>query len=146
MNAVGLGRDRTDSLHKAATAGGAIAKSATNGRGFMMPTKTIIATHHGPTLIGLGLIVVLAAQMVPGIPLASGIAIIGLGATHTLMERRQHEMVLVANLCVYLSLAILAIGAQFHAPLSALSIIDAFLAAAILTRALTGAILPQHTP
>lgn len=101
---------------------------------------------RGPLLIGLGLILVLAAQIVPGIPLATGIALIGLGATHTLIERRQHEMVLVANLCVYLSLAILAIGAQFHAALNALSAIDAVLAAAILTRALTCAILPHHTP
>jgi hypothetical protein len=120
-------------------------KRATNGRGFMMSTKTIIATHHGPTLIGLGLIVVLAAQVVPGIPLATGIALIGLGATHSLLERRQHEIVLVTNLCVYLSLAILAIGAQFHAHTSVLNIIDALLDAAILIRAFTTAILPHHT-
>ena len=113
-----------------------------------MPRLNVFALaksdQFGPLLIGFGLIVVLAAQIVPGIPLATGVALIGLGATHVLMERRQHEIVLVANLCVYLSLAILAVGAQFHAHLSALSVIDAGLAAAILTRALTCAILPHR--
>lgn len=123
----------------------AIAKSATNGRGFMMSIKTITATHHGPLLIGLGLILVLAAQVIPGIPIATGVALIGLGATHTLVERRQHELALLANLFVYFSLAILAIGAQFHAYLGTLSVVDALLAIAILLRALIESILPQRT-
>ena len=111
-----------------------------------MQTTLTNSERHGPLLIGFGLIMVLAAQMVPGFPLAAGIALIGLGATHTLSTCRQHELLLGLNLATYVGLVALAIAAELHTQITAPVIIDGLLATAILLRALTGVILPHRAP
>jgi hypothetical protein len=136
-NAVGLGRDRIYSLHKAATAGGAIAKSATNGRGFMTPTKTTTATHHGPTFIGIGLAVVLATQLISGIPIAAAIALIGMGSMLTLRERGMHELVLILNFAMYAGIVALAIAGQLNLRYEVVTLADAILALVVLHKAAT---------
>ncbi len=110
------------------------------------PNVSALATpdQFGPLLIGVGLIVVLVTQLVPGIPLATGIALVGLGATQTLSTCRQHELLLGLNQATYVALVALAIAAELHAQITAAVIIDAFLATAILARALTCLIRPHH--
>jgi hypothetical protein len=132
-----LGRDRTHSLHKAATDGGAIAKSATNGRGFMIRTNTTTTTHHGPTLLGVGLAVVLASQVFAAIPIAAAIALIGWGSMLTLRERHTHELVLILNFAMYAGIVALAIAAQFNLRYDVVTLADAILALVVLHKAAT---------
>jgi hypothetical protein len=138
MNAVGLARVRILFLHKAATAGGAVvAKNATNGRGFMNTAKTTLATHHGPTLLGIGLAVVLAAQLFAGIPIAAAITLIGWGSMLTLRERHMHELVLVLNFATYAGVVALAIAAQLNLRYDVMTLADAILALVVLHKTAT---------
>lgn len=90
----------------------------------------LIAQQHGPSLIGIGLAVVLAAQAFPVIPIAAAIAFIGLGATQALSLRHQRELLLM-NALIYIPLVLLAVTAQWDARLDLLTIIDAIVAAAM---------------
>jgi hypothetical protein len=137
-NAVVLVHDHILFLLKAATAGGAVvAKSATNGRGFMIRTNTTTATHHGPTLLGIGLTVVLAAQLFAGIPIAAAIALIGWGSMLALRERGMHELVLILNFTMYAAVVTLDIAAQFNLRYDVMALADAILALVVLHKAAT---------
>jgi hypothetical protein len=89
-----------------------------------------IATHHGPTLIGIGLAVVLAAQLFSCIPIAAAMALIGWGSILVLKDRHQHEVLLALNLVTYLSIVALAMLAEFDSCKDLLFLIDIFLASA----------------
>ncbi len=83
--------------------------------GFSLPAY---AEHRGPVLIGIGLTVILAAQIWPLVPIAAALALIGWGATLSLLENLnvyRREYLAVLNLVVYVLLVGLAIGAQTHA-------------------------------
>jgi hypothetical protein len=88
------------------------------------------ATHHGPTLIGVGLAVVLAAQMFAAIPIAAAIALIGWGSMLTLRERHMHELVLILNFAMYAGVVTVAISAQLNMRYDVMTLCDS--AAAIL--------------
>lgn len=92
---------------------------------------------RGPILIGIGLTTVLAAQIWTTIPLASAMAVIGLGATFTLRERQQHELVLQFNLLVYAAIVSFTIGAQFYPRANFVTLLDAAAAFVILLFTLT---------
>ena len=96
-----------------------------------------IATHnHGPLLIGTGLAIVLAAQFLPAIPLATAIALIGIGATLTLERNHHGELLLALNFVIYAALVALAITAQMNLRDTPLTQCDAVIAV-VLTIAAT---------
>jgi hypothetical protein len=95
------------------------------------------ATHHGPTLIGVGLSLVLAAQVFGGIPVAAAIALIGWGSMLTLRERHMHELVLILNFAMYAGIVALAISAQLNLRYDVVTLCDAILALIILHKAAT---------
>lgn len=104
----------------------------------MLRARTLTnVTNNGQLAIGVGLAVVLAAQLWSGIPLAAAIALIGFGATLTLIEQRQHSLLLALNLALYGLIALLAIGAQFDIHLSILTSLDAVLAVFLTYKAAT---------
>jgi hypothetical protein len=90
---------------------------------------------RGPILIGIGLATVLAAQLCATIPLASALAVIGLGATFTLFARQQHELVIQFNLLIYAAIVSFTIGSQFYPGANFVVLIDAAAALVILFRA-----------
>lgn len=106
--------------------------------------QSIATDNRGPLSIGIGLVVVLGAQLWPVIPLAVGIALIGLGSTLTLNHRRRNELLLALNLAVYVSLVVLAVSAQLDQRLNLITLCDAVAAAAVLAAALTCAIVPNR--
>ncbi|MCA9230483.1 MAG: hypothetical protein KDA57_07520 [Planctomycetales bacterium] len=74
---------------------------------------------NGPALIAAGLVVVFAALVWPGVPIAGAILLVGCGATLTLGTRRaRQEWLLLANLAVYASLGCLAVAAQTQGALN----------------------------
>lgn len=108
--------------------------------------STVVAPdHRGTICIGVGLAVVLAAQIWSAIPLATAIAVIGLGATLTLAERRQRQLLLHLNLLIYTALVSLAIAAQLHARVNVATLCDAASAVALLLFALKSTIIPRRT-
>jgi len=73
----------------------------------------------GPLLIGFGLVIVLAAQIFPAIPIASAMMLIGWGATLILGSGSlRSQLLLVINLLIYATLICFAISAQSHAALN----------------------------
>ncbi len=92
---------------------------------------------RGPILIGIGIATVLAAQAWTTNPLASAMAVIGLGATFTLRERQQHELVVQFNLLIYAGIVSFTIGAQFYPRANFVTLLDAASAIAILLFAST---------
>lgn len=86
------------------------------------------ATNHGPTLIGVGLAVILAAHLFSGIPLATAISLVGLGSMLTLKVRQQYELLIALNLAFYLSLVALAMLAEFDSRKDIFLLIDISLA------------------
>ena len=90
--------------------------------------------HRGPLLIGLGLVIVLAAQFGSGVPIAGAIALIACGATCVLLAGtvRHQRWRLVGNLLVYAALVGLAMGAQLQLRSDALHLLDAAVAGALL--------------
>ncbi len=109
-----------------------------------LPFPHIAADQRGPLLIGAGLTVVLAAQLFSEIPLAAAMALIGSGATLTLATEHRHALLLPLNLCVYVSLAALAVAAQFHARLNAWTIADAMLAATLIALTMRDILFPSR--
>jgi hypothetical protein len=104
---------------------------------FMPRSFVLSSTNHGPTLVGVGLAVVLASQLFAGIPIAAAMALIGLGSMLTLRERHMHELVLVLNFAMYAGIVALAIAAQLNLHYDAVTLCDAILALAILHKAAT---------
>ncbi len=97
--------------------------------------------NHGPLIIGVGLVVILAAQLWPGIPIAAPIALIGYGATYVLQKAatqdranspRHQRWRLCGSLLIYAALVGLAIGAELHLRLDAVFFVDALLAILVL--------------
>lgn len=103
----------------------------------MISTKTITANHHGPTLIGVGLAVVLASHLFSGVPIAAAMALIAWGSMLTLRERHMHEVVLVLNFAMYAGIVALAIATEFDLNYGVATLGDAFLALTILHKAAT---------
>ena len=91
-------------------------------------SESISADNRGPLLIGVGLAVVLAAQLWPVLPLAAAIAMIGWGATLTLKRHHHNELLLALNLVVYSSLTGLAILAELSLRSDLLVLVDESLA------------------
>lgn len=70
---------------------------------------------RGPALIGGGLLLVLLAQIGPGMPVVAPIALVGWGAVLTLQSRlrtRRQDALSVVHLATYITLVLLAIVAQ----------------------------------
>lgn len=113
---------------------------------FMPRSFVSSSIHHGPTFIGVGLVVVLAAHLFSGIPIAAAIAIIGWGSMLTLRERYMYEVVLVLNFAMYTGIVALAIAAQLDLRYDVVTLCDAILALAILHKAATagGAARPDR--
>ena len=76
--------------------------------------------RRGDVLIGVGMLIVLAAQFWASLPVVTAIALVGRGAIQTLRSRprtsRQDSLILL-NLSVYGTLVCLAIVAQSNAVL-----------------------------
>jgi len=70
---------------------------------------------HGPTLIGAGLFLLLAAELWPAIPVASAAMLIALGATGVLMaraaSRESGRWLIVVHLAIYAALYSLFVAA-----------------------------------
>jgi hypothetical protein len=94
-------------------------------------------TNHGPMLIGVGLAVVLAAQLFVGIPIAAAMALIAWGSMLTLRERHMNEVVLVLNFAMYAGIVALGIAAQLNLRYDSVTLCDSVLALAILHKAAT---------
>ena len=92
------------------------------------------ATHHGPTLIGVGLAVVLASQLFAGIPIAAAMGIIAWGSMLTLRARHKNEILISLNLVAYLSIIALAMLAEFESRRDISTLADMFLASALSLR------------
>ncbi len=95
-------------------------------------------------LIACGLALVLAAQVLPGAPVAGAIALVGLGATRQIARTWAASPVLVAvNGLAYAGIAALAVGAEAHAGAAPMAVVllDALAALAVLT--LIGGVLLQ---
>jgi hypothetical protein len=77
-----------------------------------------IATH-GPSLIAVGLVVLLATILEPGLPAVTGMACVALGASIAVVSRfrgsRALRPVIAAHLLIYASLYLLFVGAVYHA-------------------------------
>ena len=69
----------------------------------------------GAALIGIGLAIVLAAQAVGGVPVAAAMALIGWGASLTLLRRTRNNTPVLVNLVVYAVLVSFTIASQAHA-------------------------------
>jgi len=69
--------------------------------------------QRGPALIGLGLIFILSALLIPGTPIAGAIVIIGWGATLSYSHASTERQILsgVVHTAIYGSLACMAGGA-----------------------------------
>jgi hypothetical protein len=104
---------------------------------FMPRTFVSSSIHHGPTFIGIGLAVVLAAQLISAIPVAASIALIGMGSMLTLRERHMHELALALNFAIYAGIVALAISAQLNLRYDVVTLCDAILALIILHKAAT---------
>jgi hypothetical protein len=102
-----------------------------------LPHLSVAAAPSGPLFIGIGLAVVLAAQLWPAVPIAAAIALIGLGATLTLADCRQHGLVLMLNFAIYAALVGLAIAAQWNLRNDAITLIDAIVAFVITYKSAT---------
>jgi hypothetical protein len=74
---------------------------------------------HGPVIIAVGLIFLVANSYSSAIPVTSGMALIALGSTLAVFSRFRRSpalpAVIVAHLLVYLSLYLLLVGAVLHA-------------------------------
>ena len=83
----------------------------------MSSIATPAVAHRGVLLIGVGLAVVLLAQVWPVVPIATALMVVGSGATLTLLARQGTGAGWLAwlNLAVYAMLGCFAIGAQAHA-------------------------------
>lgn len=99
-------------------------------------SDSIFADNRGPLFMGMGLAIVLMAQLCPVIPLAAAISLIGLGATHTLKRSQNNELLLTLNLVIYASLAALAVAAQLNLHSGWLTQCDAILAIILILTAL----------
>ena len=76
--------------------------------------------QRGPALIGLGLLVIVAAPLWTALPVVTAIALIGRGAVLTLQSSprtTRQDSLIVVNLAVYSTLVGLAIVAQSNAVL-----------------------------
>lgn len=100
--------------------------------------------NRGPLLIGVGLAVVLAAQLAVAIPIAAAIALIGLGATLTLSRLHHNELLLALNLAMYASLVAVAIPAQFDLRNNLFSLCDAILAIMLIVVAIPRTLVPSR--
>ena len=85
--------------------------------------------------MGAGLAVVLAAQLWVTIPIAAAIALIGLGATCTLIANRHGGLLLALNYAVYVSLVALALAAEINLRYDVLTMGDAALAITLIVMA-----------
>ncbi len=74
---------------------------------------------NGAALIGIGLVIVLTAQVVPAVPIAAAIALVGWGAQLTLFSSRHNSLLGLVNLPVYATLVSFAVASQIHAELDA---------------------------
>jgi hypothetical protein len=76
----------------------------------------------GPTLIAIGLALLIAAAMWPVAPATTGFSLVTLGATGALINRLRASRVLptamAAHLLVYVSLYLLFVGAVTHAAMN----------------------------
>lgn len=76
-------------------------------------------SKHGPALIAVGLIFLVANSFSSAIPVISGMALVALGATLVVVSRFRGSpalpAVIAAHLLVYLSLYLLFVGAVMHA-------------------------------
>ncbi len=102
-----------------------------------------------PTLIGAGLLVLFASVNWPMLPVVTGMALIGLGATGTTIERFRRSPafvpVLVMHLAIYGGLYAIFVGATLHvatqsdAGIGLLAVID--LAVSLGPAAMAGGVL-----
>jgi hypothetical protein len=99
-------------------------------------SESITTNQRGPLFIGAGLVIILAAQLWPTIPLAAAITLIGLGATLTLKRHHHNELLLVLNFAIYASLVALAITAQMNLHNNLLTQCDAILAIILIVGAI----------
>lgn len=90
-----------------------------------------LTIQRGPLLIGLGLTVVLLAQVWPPVPIAAALALIGWGATDTCLQNFGSRSLAAANLLVYSTLIALAAGAELHRDAGSLTLLDVAAAVAI---------------
>ena len=72
---------------------------------------------RGAVLIGIGLAVVITAQLRAGVPIAAAIVIIGWGASLSIESRERCGSLSLLNLPVYGCLGIFAIASQTHTAL-----------------------------
>ena len=79
----------------------------------------LFGKQAGPSLIGLGLSVVLAAHVWSSVPIAAAIMLIGYGATVSSLGRiGNQELLGLLNLTVYATLGCLTVAAQTHTALN----------------------------
>jgi len=98
-----------------------------------------VQTDRGPLLIGTGLAIILAAQVLPGIPVAAAFALIGWGTTRVMCqqpETRHQRWRLCGSLLVYGALVGLAVGAELDLRFDAVFVADALLAVLLLLSAI----------
>lgn len=69
-------------------------------------------SRRGPYYIGLGLVMLLAAQLSRTMPIAAAIALVGFGATLVVATTRRPATLLLVNVAVYLGLVVLACAAE----------------------------------
>ncbi|MEM9351686.1 MAG: hypothetical protein AAGA92_01610 [Planctomycetota bacterium] len=78
-----------------------------------MQPSVFLRDVHAWRLIAAGLVVVVLAQLVTGLPLAGAIALIGFGATRHLGLAASWP-VAACNALVYAGIAFVAVGAEAH--------------------------------
>ena len=69
----------------------------------------------GAALIGLGLAIVVVAQLVVGVPVAAAMTLIGWGALLTILAATRVGVLALVNLVVYALLVSFTIASQTHA-------------------------------
>lgn len=109
------------------------------------PAHVEVQHNLGPICIGIGLAVVIFAQLLPMVPIAAAISLIGLGATITLTAQRQHSLILLLNFITYAVLVIWVVGMQLHARPHIAVFVDVLLASAItLATARLAMLMPKQ--
>ena len=97
-----------------------------------------ISDKSGAALIGAGLAIVLVAQMMGSVPVAAAMALIGWGASLTLLKGTRTSALNLVNLVVYVLLVSFTIASQSHAAtniegnLGLLTLTDHVLAAVLM--------------
>jgi hypothetical protein len=87
-----------------------------------LPAMVELNSDHAPRVIAVGLVVLLANSFWPALPVMSGISLVALGATLSVVTRFRSSparpYLIAAHSFVYFTLYLLVIGAVLHASMA----------------------------